>query len=54
MNAFCWESQKGRRTGHRWDDTIEMDLKEIVCGGMEMDSSGSGQRQMEGSCEHVN
>jgi hypothetical protein len=42
------------RPGHKWDDTIKMDLREIVCSGMELNSSGSGQKPMEDSCEHVN
>lgn len=32
----CWQG-KGtlRRPGHRWDDTIKMDLREIVWQGMD-------------------
>jgi len=35
----------------RWEDNIRMDLQKIGCG---MDSSGSGQGPVVGSCEHSN
>jgi len=31
-----------RRPGHRWDDNIRMDLREIRVGSCGLDASGSG------------
>jgi hypothetical protein len=42
-----------RRPGHKWKDNIKMDLRKLGldCG---LDSSGSGQGPVAGSCEHSN
>jgi hypothetical protein len=37
------------RPRHRWEDNIKKDLSD-----MGLDSSGSGQGSVEGSCEHGN
>jgi hypothetical protein len=39
------------RSRCRWEDGIRMDLREIGLGGCGLDSTGSGQRPMEGCCE---
>jgi hypothetical protein len=38
----------------RWEDNINMDLQEAGCGGYGLDRAGSGQGQVEGTCEYVN
>jgi hypothetical protein len=51
------EKSEGRRrlgrSGRRWEDNIKMNLREV---GWEhgMHQSGSGQRQVAGSCERGN
>jgi hypothetical protein len=42
-----------RRSRHRWEDNIKVVLRETVeeCG---LESSGSGQGPVAGSCEHSN
>lgn len=39
---------------HRWEHNINMSLNRNVVGRHGLDSSGLGQEQMAGSCEHVN
>jgi hypothetical protein len=39
------------RPRRRWEDGIEMDLREIGWGGGGVDSPGSGQGPLEGCCE---
>jgi hypothetical protein len=41
------------RQRHRWEDNIRMDLQAMV-GRHGLDSSGSGQGPVAGSCEHSN
>jgi hypothetical protein len=41
------------RPRRRWEDNTKMDLREIGFGDV-LDSLGSGQGQMAGSCEHGN
>jgi hypothetical protein len=43
-----------RRPGHRWDDNIRMDLREIRVRRWGLYLSGSGKRLVAGSCEHSN
>jgi len=43
-----------RRQKCRWEDNIRMDLREIEGGRCRLDSSGSGQGSVVGSCVHVN
>jgi hypothetical protein len=52
--GFWCESQKRRlgRPRRRWENTINMHLKEM--GWYGLDSSGSRYRPVEGSCEHGN
>jgi hypothetical protein len=38
----------------RWEDNIKMDNKEIVLEGGGINSFGSGQGPLAGSCEHGN
>jgi hypothetical protein len=38
----------------RWKDNIKMDLQEVWCRGHGLDLSGSGQRQVVGTCECSN
>jgi hypothetical protein len=42
-----------KRPRHRWEDNIKMDLREIGL-GCGLDSSGSGEGPVAGSCEHSN
>jgi hypothetical protein len=39
------------RPRHRWEDGIKMDLEEIGWGGCGVDSPGSGEGPLGGSCE---
>ena len=41
------------RPRHRWKD-IRMGLQEVGCGGFGLDRSGSGKRQVAGTCEYSN
>jgi hypothetical protein len=38
------------RPRHRWEDNTAIDFQEIRWGGHRLDSSGSGYRQVAGSC----
>jgi len=42
------------RPRHRWKDNIAIDFQEIRWGGRRLDSSGSGDGQVAGSCKHHN
>jgi len=42
------------RLRHRWEDTIEIDLNRNRVGTCGLDAPGSGQRPVEGPCEHGN
>jgi len=42
------------KPGHRWEDDIKMDFREIGYNGCGLDSTGSGQVLVAGSCEHRN
>lgn len=54
---FCGANVKGQtgRTVGKWENNNEMELKEIRWGGgRELDSTGSRQGQIAGSCEKGN
>jgi hypothetical protein len=42
------------RPGHTWENNITTDFKRDRVGECGLDPSGSGERQMMGSCEHSN
>jgi hypothetical protein len=52
------EKPEGKRqTGrarYKWEDNINMDLRERGWWWYRLDSSGSGQGPVKGSCEHGN
>jgi hypothetical protein len=39
------------RPRRRWEDGVRMDLREIGLGGVDLDSTGSGQGPVAGCCE---
>jgi hypothetical protein len=43
---------EGKRPLGRWEDGIKMDLRKIGLGRCGLDSTGSGQEPVAGSCEY--
>jgi len=43
--VLVWKPEGKRslgRPGHRWENSIKMDLQEVGCGGCGLDRAGSG------------
>jgi len=47
------EKRPPGRHGRRWENNFKINLKKY-CQGCELDSSGSGEGPVRGSCEHSN